>query len=306
VLPAFKLSSRALAAALVLLVSVPAGPAGARGTAEIAALQVGLRRDGLYVGAVDGLYGAATSAAVAELQRRAGLPPTGEFGTDARRLLGRYARATLGSRPLTRGMSGWDVAALQFLLAWHGFPSGALDGTLGVETETAVLRFEQWAGLAADRVAGPAVLAALRTPLARSPISLAWPLLLPMGDPFGPRADRFHSGIDIPAATGTPVHAAGGGEVVYAGWRDGGWGNEVTIAHGHGVRAMYAHLSTVSVAVGQHVRAGDTIGLVGATGDAIGPHLHFELRLRGAAIDPLTALPPPVGHVTGGGTGAND
>jgi murein DD-endopeptidase MepM/ murein hydrolase activator NlpD len=127
-----------------------------------------------------------------------------------------------------------------------------------------------------------------------------------MGDPFGPRADRFHSGIDIPAATGTPVRAAGNGEVVYAGWRDGGWGNEITIAHGHAVHAMYAHLSTVSVAVGQHVRAGDIIGLVGATGDATGPHLHFELRLRGAAIDPLTALPPPVGHVTGGGSGTND
>jgi murein DD-endopeptidase MepM/ murein hydrolase activator NlpD len=296
-----------VAAAVVVLVCVPAaGAAGARGTAEVAALQVGLRKEGLYVGSVDGFFGTATSAAVAELQRRAGLPPTGVFGADTRELLGRYARATLGSRPLRRGMSGWDVTALQFLLAWHGFPSGALDGTLGAETEAALVRFEQWAGLTPDRIAGAGVLAALRAPPQRSPIPLVWPLLLPMGDPFGPRADRFHSGIDIPAATGTPVRAAGDGEVVYAGWRDGGWGNEVTIAHGHGVRAMYAHLSSVGVAVGQRVRAGDTIGLVGATGDATGPHLHFELRLRGAAIDPLTALPPPLGHVTGGGSGTND
>jgi len=289
-----------LTAALALALFV-CGVAHARGTADVAALQVGLRREGLYAGAVDGVYGTGTSLAVAELQRRAGLPATGVVGPGTRQLLGVYARATLGSRPLARGTSGWDVAALQFLLAWHGFPSGTLNGELGVSTEAALMRFEQWAGLPEDGVAGPDVLAALREPLPRSPIQLAWPLALPMGDPFGPRGDRFHAGIDIPAPLATPVAAAGDGEVVYAGWRDGGWGNEVTIAHGHGVRAMYAHLSSVGVAVGDHVEAGETIGLVGATGDATGPHLHFELRLRGAAIDPLTALPPPLGEVAGGG-----
>jgi murein DD-endopeptidase MepM/ murein hydrolase activator NlpD len=288
----------ALALALFVCAAV-VGSAHARGTAEVAALQVGLRKEGLYAGSVDGLYGTGTSAAVAELQRRAGLPATGVLGTGTRQLLGVYARATLGSRQLLRGASGWDVAALQFLLAWHGFPSGTLNGVLGVSTEAALGRFEQWAGLPEDGVAGPDVLAALRTPLPSSPIQLAWPLELPMGDPFGPRGDRFHAGVDIPAPLATPVAAAGDGEVVYAGWRDGGWGNEVTIAHGHGIRAMYAHLSAVGVAVGQHVEAGETIGLVGATGDATGPHLHFELRLRGAAIDPLTALPPPIGEVAG-------
>jgi peptidoglycan hydrolase-like protein with peptidoglycan-binding domain len=286
------------ALALALLVC---GAAHARGTAEVAALQVGLRREGLYAGSVDGVYGTGTSTAVAELQRRAGVPATGVLGAGTRQLLGAYARATLGSRPLAQGMSGWDVAALQFLLAWHGFPSGTLNGVLGVSTEAALERFEQWAGLPEDGVAGPDVLGALRGQLPQSPIPLAWPLELPMGDPFGPRGDRFHAGVDIPAPMATPVSAAGDGEVVYAGWRDGGWGNEVTIAHGHGVRAIYAHLSAVGVAVGDHVDAGETVGLVGATGDATGPHLHFELRLRGAAIDPLTALPPPIGVVAGGG-----
>jgi murein DD-endopeptidase MepM/ murein hydrolase activator NlpD len=123
-------------------------------------------------------------------------------------------------------------------------------------------------------------------------------------DHFRPPATAYgpgNRGVDYQTDVGDPVRAAADGEVVYAGWRDGGWGNEVTIAHGHGVRAMYAHLSAVGVAVGDHVDAGETIGLVGATGDATGPHLHFELRLRGAAIDPLTALPPPVGEVAGGG-----
>jgi murein DD-endopeptidase MepM/ murein hydrolase activator NlpD len=64
----------------------------------------------------------------------------------------------------------------------------------------------------------------------------------------------------------------------------------VTIAHSNGVRSMYAHLSRIDVRVGERIAAGSPIGLVGATGHASGPHLHFELRLRGAAIDPLTAL----------------
>jgi murein DD-endopeptidase MepM/ murein hydrolase activator NlpD len=64
----------------------------------------------------------------------------------------------------------------------------------------------------------------------------------------------------------------------------------VTIAHRDGVRTMYAHLSSVAVRVGQHVETGASIGRVGATGAATGPHLHFEVRLRGAAVDPLTGL----------------
>ena len=70
----------------------------------------------------------------------------------------------------------------------------------------------------------------------------------------------------------------------------GGWGNVVMIAHGGGVETLYAHLSRAIAAVGTRVPAGRTIGLVGATGDATGPHVHFEVRLRGAAVDPLTGL----------------
>ena len=78
--------------------------------------------------------------------------------------------------------------------------------------------------------------------------------------------------------------------VVWAGFRPGGWGLLVTIAHRDGVRSMYAHLSRVDVRLGEAVATGQQVGLVGATGDATGPHLHFELRVRGAAVDPLTAL----------------
>ena len=111
-----------------------------------------------------------------------------------------------------------------------------------------------------------------------------------VGSPFGPRGDRWHTGIDLPAPLGTPVYSARAGEVVWAGWR-GDYGLLVTVAHGHGERSMYAHLSRIDVRVGVWVGAGVRVGLVGATGDATGPHLHFEVRVRGAAADPLRALP---------------
>lgn len=267
------------------------GSAAVVGDPDVAALQVALRSEGLYRGQVDGLLGAETAAAVRELQRQALLPIDGVPGPQTRAALGPFGQTPLGSRVLAEGMSGWDVAALQFLLAWHGFPSGALNGVFGPQTTAALLRYQRWARLLADGTAGPASVAALGSPLPLLPLAFSWPLQLPVGDGFGPRSDRFHAGIDIPAAVGTPVAAAAPGRVVYAGWRDGGWGLEVTIAHGSGVRTIYAHLSRVDVALGQQVPTGAPVGLVGATGDANGPHLHFEVRLRGAAVDPLSALP---------------
>jgi murein DD-endopeptidase MepM/ murein hydrolase activator NlpD len=116
------------------------------------------------------------------------------------------------------------------------------------------------------------------------------PLQTAFTDGFGPRGNRFHTGLDFPAATGTPVTAAAPGRVVWSGPMAGGWGNVVMIAHGGGVETLYAHLSRASAAVGARVPAGRTVGRVGSTGDATGPHVHFEVRLRGAAVDPLTGL----------------
>jgi murein DD-endopeptidase MepM/ murein hydrolase activator NlpD len=274
---------------LVALVAVPA--AGAGRDAGLAALQVALESRGLYAGAIDGVKGSATTVAIKRFQRRAGLAPDGIPGTKTRKALGRYGRHVLGSRALTRGSSGWDVAALQFLLAWHGFPSATIDGGLGVHTERALRRFQRWAGLEPDGVAGPSTYAALRNAPASCPLSLAWPVTGPVGDRFGPRGNRFHAGIDIVAASGTPVLSAATGRVTWASWLAGGWGNLVVVAHADGVRTMYAHLSLIDVRVGQSVRAGNRLGAVGATGDATGPHLHFEVRLRGAAVDPTSALP---------------
>jgi murein DD-endopeptidase MepM/ murein hydrolase activator NlpD len=283
---------RALALPLLFLAAAVPTAHAAAGSAGIAALQVGLRAHRLYAGAIDGISGPRTMSAVRRLQRRARLTVDGVAGPQTRRALGRFGRHTLGSRSLRRGLIGWDVAALQFQLAAHGFPSGIFDGIFGPHVDAALRRFQEWAGLHVDGVAGPATLGALTADPPTAPLALASPVAdRPVGDLFGPRGDRFHSGIDFPAPAGTPVYAARGGQVVYAGWRAGGWGFLVTIAHGSGERTMYAHLSRIDVRVGVWVAQGVRVGAVGATGDANGPHLHFEVRVRGAAVDPLGALP---------------
>ena len=157
---------------LLVFAAVAFAPAAAAsGNAGIAALQVALRARGLYAGTIDGVTGPATAAAVKRFQHRTGLAETGIADVRTRRALGRYGRHLLGSRPLTRGSVGWDVAALQFLLAWHGFPSATLDGGLGTHTEKALKGFQRWAGLPVDGVAGATTIAALRRPLSTCPIS---------------------------------------------------------------------------------------------------------------------------------------
>jgi len=281
-----------LALPLVLLAATVTPLAAAAWDPSVAALQVGLHSRGLYAGPIDGITGPRTQKAIRKLQSHARLAVDGVVGPKTRRALGRFARHRLGQRPLRIGNAGWDVASLQFQLAEHGFPSGGFDGIFGPHIDRALRRFQEYAGLKVDGVAGPATLAALRKPPAVLPLPLAWPLTNPvLGDRFGPRGDRWHEGIDLPAPLGTPAYSARSGEVVWAGWRDG-YGLLVTVAHGEGERSMYAHLSRIDVRVGVWIGQGVRVGLIGATGDATGPHLHFEVRMRGAAVDPLRALPP--------------
>jgi hypothetical protein len=274
-----------LAAIAALALAVPAAVTAVPvRDANVAALQVGLRAHGLYSGAIDGRAGPATVAAVRSLGGGT------LFGGRTRSALGTYGRYTLGSRTITDGTVGWDAAAVQFMLAWHGFPSATIDGTFGNHSVRALKKFEAWAHLPVDGVAGPAVLAALRKPAPTCPIPLRAPLQTPYTDVFGPRGDRFHTGVDFAAAMGTPVAAAAPGRVTSAGDLGGGWGIVVAVAHSRGVSTMYAHLSQALVSVGQRVSTGQTVGAVGATGHATGPHVHFEVRLRGAAVDPFTGL----------------
>ena len=127
--------------------------------------------------------------------------------------------------------------------------------------------------------------------------TLTLPVAGPVTSPFGARtspttgSQEFHEGMDIGAAEGTPIRAAAPGTVTFAGQMSG-YGNVVILSHGGGMQTRYAHQSAMSVTAGQTVAAGEVIGAVGATGEATGPHLHFEVRLNGVAVDPAPYFYP--------------
>ena len=256
------LSNVVLWLAALALCAAASAPAASSTSARTSALESALRSGGFYVGAAP------------RLDDRRQIP------------------VALGRTTLRVGMQSAAVAELQLALAWQGFPSGSVDGVFGPRLERAVRRFQRTRSLAVDGVVSSATIDTLRSAPRRPDITLGWPVLAPLGDPFGPRGDRFHAGLDLPTAQGTPVLAAAPGRVTWAGTRDGGWGMLVTVAHPGGVRTMYAHLSTVAVKLGDFVAGGTVIGSVGSTGDATGPHLHFEVRVDGAAYDPLRLLVP--------------
>jgi murein DD-endopeptidase MepM/ murein hydrolase activator NlpD len=99
----------------------------------------------------------------------------------------------------------------------------------------------------------------------------------------------MHEGIDISVASGTPVVASATGTVIHSGWL-GGYGNLVVIDHGNGLSTAYAHNSALAVVVGQQVAQGEVISYAGTTGNSSGPHVHFEVRVNGTAVDPLGYL----------------
>jgi murein DD-endopeptidase MepM/ murein hydrolase activator NlpD len=122
-----------------------------------------------------------------------------------------------------------------------------------------------------------------------------WPAAGPVTSPFGWRMHpifhvmRFHTGIDIGAPYGAPIHAADPGTVIYATWM-GGYGNVIIIDHGGGISTLYAHQSSLAVGYGARVGRGQVIGYVGSTGFSTGPHLHFEVRVNGNPVDPMKYL----------------
>lgn len=153
-----------LIAALVL---APTSSAGAR--SGVAALQVALKGRGFYSGAIDGIIGPRTVAAVRVFQRRHRLTVDGIPGPVTCAALGRYSRHRLGTRTLTFGDRGWDVAETQFLLRSHGYSPGRLDADYGARSVAAVRRFQRHSGLAADGAVGPVTLASLDGERANGP-----------------------------------------------------------------------------------------------------------------------------------------
>lgn len=116
-----------------------------------------------------------------------------------------------------------------------------------------------------------------------------WPVCGPVTSEFGPRWGRSHEGIDIDGSTGDVLVAAQDGTVIFAGW-SGGYGQLTLIEHPDGVVSAYAHQSRQDVTAGQSVSQGQRIGLMGATGNVTGDHLHFETRVGGRAVNPRRYL----------------
>jgi murein DD-endopeptidase MepM/ murein hydrolase activator NlpD len=122
-----------------------------------------------------------------------------------------------------------------------------------------------------------------------------WPVEGRLMGGFGERTDPFsgegamHTGVDISAPTGTPVRTTADGIVTFAGWSSG-YGQLIIVDHGGGYETYYAHLSGFAVVDGQEVRRGEQIGAVGSTGRVTAPHLHYEVRIGGAPVNPHTYL----------------
>jgi murein DD-endopeptidase MepM/ murein hydrolase activator NlpD len=116
-----------------------------------------------------------------------------------------------------------------------------------------------------------------------------WPVQGVLTSGFGWRWGRMHEGIDLAVPVGTPVVAAAAGTVIVAGWF-GGYGNLVVVDHGNGFSTAYGHNTSVTVGVGQLVAQGQLISYSGSTGHSTGPHVHFEVRVNGTAVDPLGYL----------------
>ena len=191
-------------AVAVAAAAVVAAPAAAFTNPQIPGLQVALKARGHYHGAIDGIAGPMTAAAIREFQRSAGLAADGLPGPQTRRALGRLGRPLFGKRTLAEGAIGWDVSVLQFLLGWHGVASPHVNGNFGPGTRAAVIRFQRRMRLRPDGIVGPATRAALLNRGRTSRPSAPAPrprYVVRMGDTLTEIADRYGTTVAALART---------------------------------------------------------------------------------------------------------
>ena len=167
-----------------------AGPAAAAPSARIAALQVALRSNGLYHGAVDGIQGPMTRKALLAFQRNHRIRATGKAGMTTRCKLGKLGTPLLGQRQLSRGRVGWDVTALEFGLRRYGLPARRVDGRFDAATVSALRRFQRRHGLRPDGIAGTRTFRALAHPARAKATAKAKPTARASLPPPGGRAPR--------------------------------------------------------------------------------------------------------------------
>jgi peptidoglycan hydrolase-like protein with peptidoglycan-binding domain len=275
--------------AIAASVLVVAGTAGAtvsdrqRPDPNVAGLQTALAVKGFYRAAIDGIRGPQTDAALRAFRRSLRL--TSVDVVDGRTLsgLGALGRPRYGTRVLRRGTVGLDVAALQFELRYHGFPNGER-GTFGRQTVAALTRFQRYARIPADGVAGRSTYDALAIPPPAAP-----KLRSPLGAVT--RATAVGNAVELSCSYATPVAAVLAGAVVFAANRAGGYGYTVITRDARGLEVVYAHLARIDVEKGKSVVPGALVGLAGWTGKKRAEaSLRLELRLRGAQLNAYDAV----------------
>jgi peptidoglycan hydrolase-like protein with peptidoglycan-binding domain len=242
---------------------------------NVAGLQTALAVKGFYRGPIDGIRGPRTTAALRALRQR--------FGGRTLAALGTLGRPRYGSRALRLGMAGLDVAALQFELRYHGFPNDER-GSFGRHTRVALERFQRFAGVHPDGVAGRATYDALAKPPPAAP-KLRPPLSVVQ------RTTTVGNALELSCPYATPVAASAAGTVVVSANRPRGYGYTVVTRDAKGFEILYGHLARIDVRRGQRVVPGALIGLAGWTGKARAKtSLRLELRLRGAQLATAQAL----------------
>lgn len=212
--------------------------------------------------------------------------------------------------PVSEVMARISAIQQRFGVASTGFRIGPSSGDMST-----IAKLDDLPVVAPNAGGGPAAAGVAEAlSVMRADMGLSSAQVLQMTDPvpaggrlssdFGLRSDpftaetRMHRGVDVAAPMGTPIVAAAAGTVTYAG-EMGSYGEIVIIDHGNGIESRYAHQAWVDVAVGQPVAAGDVIGAVGSTGRSTGPHLHFEIRVDGTAVDPEPWFSTIAGHHVG-------
>jgi peptidoglycan hydrolase-like protein with peptidoglycan-binding domain len=250
---------------------------------NVAGLQTALAVKGFYRGPIDGIRGPRTTAALRALQQKFQLASADLVGRRTLSALGTLGRPRYGTRVLKRGMVGLDVGGLQFELRYHGFPNGER-GSFGRETLLALKRFQRFAGIPADGVAGRATYDALAKPPPVAP-KLRPPLAVVE------RAVAAGSAVELSCPYAAPVAASIGGTVIFSGNRTRGYGYTVITRDARGFEIVYGHLARIDVRKGHRVVPGALVGLAGWTGKTRAKtSLRLELRLRGAQLDAFDAF----------------
>jgi murein DD-endopeptidase MepM/ murein hydrolase activator NlpD len=220
----------------------------------------------------------------AELRRMLRLED-GDHCGDIEALLAASKQVTIAGTPVVATLPAVEVQSLTVATSTLS-AAGLLAGTLEVlqgEMEGRLISLEDVQIAAAEQLAYEAAKPSIWPTQGRITSRYGY-----RSSPFGTYRE-FHPAIDIAAPIGTPVVATGDGRIIFTGWRTD-LGNTVIIDHGYNLRTLYGHVAKVAISVGDRVKKGQVIAYVGSTGRSTGPHVHYEVHLRGTQVNPAPYL----------------